>query len=229
MKAVVIVLSIIAFIACLLIGLQAGSGSLKITDPTHFSSTPSPLPSSTQRTILIILTDDLQDSKPRLAGLWTVIYRLDTPRLMLVPLYPANNADELVSSFSLVDNRSLHPAFLKAVQNYHFAWNGYILIDQSGAEQFLGFLGGDAPKPALIMPWEQWDDALPSQTTLGKAICARLKKQSSQLDLKPVLEGLASAHFRSQISFNDLIQDWKTLTQDQGEFDCEFPSILPDK
>jgi hypothetical protein len=232
MKAVVIILSIIAFVACLLIGMQAGAISRQTSDPTH-SSAFTPIPPTHQRTFLIIFVDDIQSSPARLAGLWTVFYRPDTPRLVVIPLYPVDASDDLAKEFSLTSDRLPNPAFLKAVQNYHFQWDGYIIADTitlpALVDEFQGIsiqgksMDGKAAADTLKMPWVEREEALSSEKSLGLALCDRIAGQTPEFDVKKFVASLPAQHIQIEFNLDQLSQDWHELASKQSHIQCEFP------
>lgn len=73
MKVVVIILALFAFIACLIIGIQAGSHSSQLPSIEQAHTTALP-PGSGQRIVVLILADDLQGARPVLANLGLVLY-----------------------------------------------------------------------------------------------------------------------------------------------------------
>ena len=233
MKAVVIILSIIAFVACLLIGMQVGSDSHTITDPTHPSAISS-LPPAQQRTLLVIFADNIQSASPRLAGLWTVFYRPDVPRIEILPLYPVDASDDLANQFSLTSDHQPSPDFLKAIQNYHFRWDGYVLADPAAVaalvDEFKGIsikgktLNGKAAAKTLKMPWDAREEALSSEKTFGEALCKLMAKQSTDANLKNLADGLPDKHVQIEFDLDQLSQDWIKLAGGQNHVECEFPT-----
>lgn len=232
MKAVVIILSIIAFIVCLLVGLQAGTDSRNVTGAIH-SSESSPIPPSQQRTLLIIFTDDIQSPSARLAGLWIVFYRPDTPRLVVMPLYPLDASDDLANQFTLTSSHIPSPSFLKAVQGYDFRWDGYVLADQAMVpalvDEFKGIflldtpMNGKAAAGTLKMPWEKREEALFSQEQFGAAFCKLIAAQTPDFNVKKLIARLPSQHFYIEFNLDQANQDWKGLAGHGSPIQCEFP------
>jgi hypothetical protein len=239
MKAVVILLSIVAFIACLIIGIQAGSKSLP-TRPT----TPSPTQgnwssSSQQRTIVLIVADDLMAPKPQLFATWIVLYRPDAPRITFLPLYPPNtvtltsNPPDLASNFTLDADKSPGQAFAESLQKFNFAWNGYILTDEIGITQTVDWLqgiaingtraSGTAALSTLTNPWDDPLGALETQQALITNICTKvsaLKPEANWLELAGLM---MPQHLHTNLSLESALIDWKTLATAGEPITCEAP------
>lgn len=238
MKAVAIFLSILAFAACLVIGIQAGyiSGHPSASTATD---TPNPFISpSQQRNILLILVDDLGASRPSLNAAWLALYRPDLPKVTFLPLYPASpslagtEVPDLAASFSLAKNLSPSTSFLKALGVYKVEWNGYLLADRYGLSQSIDWMegidmdgsriSGQTALGTLLHPAGNSTGAADNQKHLLNAICQR----TSQLPLEANWVGLAKSlqgkHINTDLGIDTLVSDWKAMMSASTPFACSI-------
>jgi hypothetical protein len=239
MKAVVIVLSLVAFIACLLIGVQVGNGSLQIPDAAQSPASPTPTSDTRQRTVLWITADDLQSKSARLTGLSIIFYRPDTPHIMVMSLYPSADhdasTDALAKSFSLDDAKTPSSTFFEKVKSYHFNWDGYVLLDTTTNAELVDVLGGisigekqldgKAAVKTLKMPWDNPKASLRSQKAFGAALCTRFLDQSTpSVNWKELFNKLSPLHAHVEVNEDQLNQDWGVLLKSNphSSLSCEF-------
>jgi len=241
MKTVAILLSIIVFVACLVLGIRAGSTSPPGDQP---GKTPPPqtiqLSAEKQRTILLIGVNDLQDASPRLISLWVLLYRLDTPRAAVVPLYPPPVTGvhtalpvhtDLSVHFSLTDQRQLSSAFLGALQDFQFAWTGYVMMDQTGSARLIDWmkgieiqdttLDGMSAVATLVDPLVDASAALASQKQLGQSLCQRFSAVDPDSNWLALTTDLIPQHLNTNLDIESLRADWKTLVASSTPLSCE--------
>ncbi len=238
MRAVVIIFSILAFIACLLVGIQAGSQSLH---PSTSSATDTPNPwisPSEQRTILVIVADDLSQPNPALEAVWLALYRPDLPKLTFLPLFPESPAGDnpsspdLAGAFSL-EKKQPSASFLKKLAAYQVRWNGYLLTDEFAVSQSIDWMqgidlsgspiSGQAAVDSLVSPALDRTAALASQKTLVGALCQRI----SHLPLETNWVGLANTfsgtHLETSLQVETLVADWKAMMSTPSSYTCDIP------
>ncbi len=239
MKAVAIILSIVAFVACLLIGMQAGlqSNSQPQIKP---SNTPNLwLSPSQQRTVAYILADNLQSNAPRLIGVWFALYRPDLPKVTLIPLYPPNPANrasaglDLSSSFKLTKEKTPDQEFVTAMKGFHAQWNGYILTDLEGVSRTVDWMQGIETSQgkmdgatAFTILTQSWDDpsgALQGQVLLLSGACASIAKLSIEANWSGLAGALSPDHMRTDLPLDMMITDWKALVSASDPLSCEIP------
>lgn len=147
MRKTVIFLTIIAFIACFLIGLYLaeivpGKGSLKGSASNNPLATPS---SRFQHNILIVRVDDLQLKSPALVSIWGLIVYFPEPKLIFQRVYPLTvlENDKIQASFSLSDSKVPSNSFLRTLnESLGIVWDNYIVIDARAGDQFSAWAGG---------------------------------------------------------------------------------------
>lgn len=240
MKAVAIILSIIAFGICLIVGIQAGSRSLAHPTPAATSTPNLSISPSQQRTIVLIVTDDVQSPTPHLFGVWLALYRLDVPQVVMVPLYPNSSADpsvaqqDLVDSFALSSDHTPSLGFFSALREFHFEWNGYILSDLTGLARLVDWVGGvhfngqDANGSMvlseLVSPWDDLTAAFTSQENIFKNLCDRSVDLPVDTDWMKLTKDLSPRHLQSNLDLQLVVADWKSLISQQEPVTCQFPS-----
>jgi len=236
MKAVVILLSILLFIACLVLGIQAGNMSIDSLPGGLGGNAPQPAANTQQRTLLLLGVDDLSKSTPVLTSVWVAFYRPDIARITLFPFFPSISSagnKPLADSFALLGDGSVNPAFFEALKEYHFDWNGYVLIDQPGVARFVDGIGGVqiqgvSQNGAGVMDLLQRSGgdpaaALEIQQQLGNSLCARLDQVSPEPDWYSLWNEMISGHMRSSIAYDTLKLDWDSLSKLTDPLTCEFP------
>jgi hypothetical protein len=147
MRKTVIFLTIIAFIACFLIGLYLaeivpGKGSLKGSASNNPLATPA---SRFQHNILIVRVDDLQAKSPALVSIWGLIIYFPEPKLIFQRIYPLSmlENDQIVSSFSLSAEKVPSNSFLRTLnESLKIVWDNYVILDAQAGDQFSAWAGG---------------------------------------------------------------------------------------
>jgi len=242
MKVIVFIFSILAFIICLLLGLQLSRGNT--LNPNSLSETPlSQTPTignPNQRNILIIQTDDLSVSAPRLIGIWLLIYIPDRPQTSLILIYPqaqGKNMDiqqKLVNTFALPPQGGLDPAFSDALQSFSFTTTAYVVVDKQGTIQIIDWLGGlkyDENSPTLNgnqsltdipLPWLAPDNAREWNQKIAAAICARVSQLPSDSNPVTLIASLIPDHLRTDLTLEMVAQDWRTISSRNERIDCKI-------
>jgi hypothetical protein len=240
MKAVVILLSIVAFVACLILGIQAGNQSTPSPTQTATSTPlPSPASSEEQRTVVLIVADDMQAATPRLVSVWVVLYRPDIPLMSFLPIYPHNTLTspskppDLAGIFSLNPDQTPSGLFANALRSYRFEWTGYIMTDEMALAKTVNWLqgiqlssntaNGDAAIASLINPWEDPLGALKSQQNLLEALCVKVATLTPEANWLELAGTLLPQHLHTSLSLEQAIKDWKQLASGTDPIHCDIP------
>lgn len=242
MKAVVIILSIIIFSACLIIGIQAGSSGAAPTPETHpgITATQPPQDHPNQRTILLIGVDDFSDDQPLLRSAWAVFFRPGFPHLTAASLYPNPDSrrprPDLPAAFSLETGKSLSPDFLSALGSFSFAWDGYIIMDDAGTALLVDWLGGVYHADNLIGGTEAvslladarstLSGARESQADLGAGLCRALAQSGGVIDWDSLAASLQAGHMVTSLDIDSATADLQSLLEASQPLTCEFPSLV---
>ncbi len=147
MRKPVIVLTIIAFLACFGIGLYLaevvpGTGIIQGESGKAPLSTPA---SRYQHNILVIRVDDLQAQSPQLVSIWGLIIYFPEPKLIFQRVYPLGMVDmnQIQGSFALSSKKIPSQSFLKILnEKLNIQWDNYILIDSQASDAFSAWAGG---------------------------------------------------------------------------------------
>lgn len=201
-----------------------------------------------QKNLLVIGVDDLSKSKPRLKGIWLVLYLTNMPQVTLMPVYPMVNGEDsnllfitderLSESFTLKADGTPHPAFLKILDQRHLWWTNFVVLDQDSVKTLLTFSKGSnqgglseimhqtppSESTSLPDPEKQPEASLLAQIQTIQNVC-----HTSNLDLSiQQVAGLISDlrdHMTTDITAEQVVQDLKSMLLYGGGFICEFPSL----
>lgn len=251
MKAIRIMGLAIVFLVSLLVGQQAGH-SVELTEagsalnPFAMTLMPSPQPveyANGQRSVLVITTDRLDITRPKLESAWLVMIVPPDPRLTFMPVYPAiagaETSAQLAGSFSLEqqgDERVLSTDFLQQLRNEEIWWSDTIVFDRAGFEILLAYLDSrgsafDGNRAAPITAGlledlgaaESDNDRLAIQMGLYEDMCW----QASLFDVRPGLSSLFGSldgHYISSARPEQTITALGAVEVSAGGLYCEFPT-----
>ncbi len=240
MKAVVIILSILAFVACMIIGILAANHPLSppTKDPTSIPNIS--ISPTKQRSLVLISADDLQSPTPHLLGVWLVLYRRDLPQISVIPLYPENSAVDpeeaahLAEAFDLNSNQTITSGFKTALNALHITWDGYLLSDETGIARLVdgidGIVLGDRQVNGsgvlanLVNPWEDPQGSLDIQQKTLRAFCEKASGLPSSTDWMALFNELTPRHLVTSLDLNLIVDDWKDLLAGQTPVSCTFPT-----
>jgi hypothetical protein len=140
---------LIIFLTSMSLGFRAGSDFIlpvKLEIPT-LPAPPEPrqlsVLASGQRSVLVVVADDLHAEEPRLESAWLVLYLPENPRITLMPIFPTLSRDissdeKILEKFAVQraeGARRLDDEFLQYLRELEFWWSGYILLDKEGLSQ----------------------------------------------------------------------------------------------
>jgi hypothetical protein len=199
-------------------------------------------PNNGQRNLLVIGVNQIGSPILILEGIWLVLYRQDTPRFTLMPVYPGSGmstnpqaAEALTGLFSLDSYGNPGASFLAALHTRKLWWNNYVVVDQTAMAGLIDFVGGvtlgntmmDGIHAIANMPSVQFapHDALLAQAEVIKDICSR----STQPELSARVEALLRLvpyHLNTDMDLEQALTQWERL-RSTGPFTCEFPSLWP--
>ncbi len=191
-----------------------------------------------QMNFLIITTEQFQQSKTRLTGVWIVNFDPQTDRVLFLPIFPqvSGNAAQfnalLANSFHLTKEGEPSDSFWQALKSRGDWWNGYFLVD----ERFQKILGNVItpfslpPKKmdAIAMPtFNGWDDPIKiqeAQKNYYEAICSGLtdKWNASEAFLQALWH---YDHFQTNLTYAEVKMIWEMLASTSRAVHCEFPTF----
>jgi hypothetical protein len=238
MKVVIVILAVMAFIACLFLGLYAGgltgmsvNPTLSV-NPTQFQST------GEQHTIILIQTDDLTQASPKLISIWLLFYYPDHPKLTLLLLYPplagrnGIKARALGQKFALTSKGTLSQDFSASLQNFGFNYNGYIITDGYSLAQWIDWLGGiklnenlDLQNGSTVIkslpPSETGNDRGAWMKQVSTRVCDKLSGLPIDANWFTLMNNIAPSHFHTNLSVELLMGDWKKIKSVTEAITCE--------
>lgn len=107
-----------------------------------FKDENSDISENVQINYLLIRVDDLSKPKPVLQTVWGIFTSFSgQTSIYFQPIYPSsNNRVDLRSLFSLDQSGKPADTFLKELEKFDLSLNGYLVLDDRGAQTFLDWL-----------------------------------------------------------------------------------------
>lgn len=180
--------------------------------------------SDAQMNLLLVLSDDLTEARPRLEGLWMIIYQGSLSRLIFLPILPSTDAhgemERLQSMFTVQGDGRLAIDFIEAVRVKNIRLDGYVLIDRVAISELLQS-GGAASPSSLEFSSMPEVEALLAQTKMLNTLCISAKSWARHTSL---LEERGR-----QVHFILVVQDERSfpppLNKLSADWACEVPGL----
>jgi hypothetical protein len=204
-------------------------------------TSPSNIPDNgSQRNVLVILVDHLEQDDPKLEGVWLIVYFPKTPHLTFLPIYPVETGgqttkeDSLTSSFHLDSHRRPAIDFLEAIEAKDIRWDDVLLFDKvslavlinlsGGLDSSAGTMSGTQAVAQLPAAWQEPRAALENQAALAESICQKMDRLIGNPDMARLLELLAGRTY-SEAEFTNHFPGWSYFKDIGGYLSCEFPTF----
>lgn len=222
---ILLLLTIVVFIGCAVLGFQiAQSVGGPGVDPK--SSASMALAGQEQHNFILVRADDLSSGKPKLVSVWFVslYFAGDHSNLLtLAQIYPPNTAspksNALDREFTLTSDGGPQPAFWDAVRRYKLDWEGYLLFDTEGANQFLQWLVGPSD-------FHQALDEAPGSAEKSRIMAEQICRSISDSVGKPISQfnwsQVVPSHFRTNLGLEAGLAYWDRMTNTGSPVHCEF-------
>jgi hypothetical protein len=206
-----------------------------------------------QRSILLVLVDDLQLPEPELNSAWLVLYMPSSPGLTLMPLFPSPTArdpgidETFFKSFGLQreENQArLSSAFEDYLRSSEIHWSGYVLLDRTALEEAAGSFHRSAslynlsalPHRSLIstaaggerlLPQEERLNILLGEANYYKKLCLEASRSESWLGEGALAEitALIPDHLALSFDLAGLEAELRLLRSFGTSFSCEIPTL----
>lgn len=199
-----------------------------------------PVSATGQHNLLVVVVDKLNSDQPRLQSAWLALSIPRSPRLTMLPLYPAalkggpKEDARLAAEFALTAEGAPKEGFLKILREKDLWWNHYIVVDHTALEKMVDLLGGfqlgseqidgkhaieklpspvDYPRPALL-----------GQATLLAQLCEGTAAKLNSSDPKRVLEAFPR-HWRTDFTTEEIVGGWQNMKAEGSRLTCEFPTL----
>jgi len=232
MKKFSFIVLVIIFIACVALGFvvmnQVYGPDASPLGIQSASTQSANLVALEQINYLVIQVDNLESDSPELVSVWLAfIYTGNQPQLILLPLLPTANSSQaatITQDFSLTSNKDVTGVFIKNIQStFDIEFEGYFLLDNAGLTAIgqwltgsdMGFLQHSASQDSSVL-----DVLQPSKDYLSQ-VCKSIRSNGSESGSQIRWAQLIPAHFRTTVSFDNLMRLWDTISSSK-KIRCEI-------
>lgn len=236
MKKAVLLLTLFGFVACLLLGMYAGSHSFN--PPSTSPTTTAEMSSLSQHTVVFVQVDSLQSREPRLQSIWSATYDTQTPYVFLLMLYPVEDslnqprAEKLAESFSINSKGEVSASFSNNLEAGGFMADGMVLVDQQGLARAIDWLGGidlggeagvlDGNAAASHSAWLDDPQAvLQWQRRMVNAMCQKFGRLPTPINWSTLSDAIGSEHYLTGHEIGPIEEEWSSLVAKSGQVQCE--------
>lgn len=209
MRKLLIVISFLAFIACLVVGFFLAQKSL---DAASLSSEPVAINRSVspfQQNILLIHVDQLDSDQPKLVSVWGLIVYFPDPKLIFQPIIPnPYETQSTLPEFSLTASKSPSSKFLRQItQQTEMNWDNFVVFDHQALSLLVAEL--------LVTENLTVEDPSAGVIAVEKVYLLKLCQQFiglgdaafQQIDWRHLIP----EHWRSNLSMDETLVNWKKL------------------
>jgi len=95
--------------------------------------------------VWLIAVDRINNSTPKIKGVWLLAYIIGYEKLIPLPFFPTDNFlhdTELVKSFRITEGHQIAPAFWDKLPKHGQIDQKYIVVDEIAAVEIINFFGG---------------------------------------------------------------------------------------
>jgi hypothetical protein len=125
----------------------------------------------------------------------------------------------LERNFTLDENKDPYPPFWDALEQYGFKWDGFIIFDTQGANQFLQWLVGPTDfQTALDEAAKSPENSLRMAEQTCQSITDSSGRSLAQFDWGSIVPD----HFHSSLSLETGLKQWDRMTDPSSTVHCEF-------
>lgn len=220
MRKLILLLSILAFLACLAAGIFIAQKSLESASNIRNTAEISRPASPHQQNILLIHIDQLEKNQPKLISVWGLILYFPEPKIILQPVYPSPIGPESfpLSAFKITTDKTLNPRFIQQVSlQTQMAWDNYILMDH----QALSFFAAELTSDEVFSPSDLTDGVIAVERIYLSRLCEQFVALEHTAFQKIHWDHIIPDHWRSNLPFDEAILNWEKLTSPQSPIKCE--------
>ena len=192
-----------------------------------------------QRNLLIITVDQLEFSDPVLESIWLLITYPEIPKLTLVPVYPAAKIESTsgrppwIQLFSMNTNQTPNKEFLEVLHE-QFYWQDYLVIDKMGVSAVQNILNQYSEKfhSGEIQSGQNAHPIFNSDLNINlekqildwNSVCLELTGISDLSKIDELLHQI-SPFIRTNVNWDNFVQQWTFENHEDFHLDCEFPTL----
>ena len=205
-----------------------------------------------QRNILVVAVDEIGAERPRLEGVWLILYLPDLPHVTLMPVYPEVISDgrtlmvkadaKLADKFDLTPDKLPIPAFFESVAAKNIWWNNYLILEKSTLEKLVDSMGGmentnhnsrealaeySGSQAVDMLTSTQVDPqaGLLSQAQFAQRMCRKSSQPLFSAGKIRFTYALLKEHLITDLGPEQIAADFEGMLQRGGGISCEFPSL----
>jgi hypothetical protein len=199
-----------------------------------------PINLKAQNKDLVILVDRIDLDQPQLRNVWLVLSKSPGSTLTFLPIYLNSSSNQqpvdqqLNDMFSLTENGAPADIFMNELKNKGISWKHYIVIDDVLIAKGIDLSGGikidDREIPASdVLSGNFYSEQASRETEVIQSLlisnlCQRMPIISLHPDYEDFLLTVLS-HSRSSFSFDEIIVNLRTISQNEVNLECQFPTI----
>lgn len=193
-----------------------------------------------QSRTLVILVNDLNETSPRLDGVWLVTNYESSLRLSFLPLYPSSakewtvQDDLLASLFGLNSEGAPATVFLETLIARGVWWDKYIVLDRAALAGLIELAGGirhgtgseDGEQLVAQLPvsWEDPGAAVFGQAEIARGICEKVIQMPEDSLGFNIFNG-APGRIVSDLNLEIIPIGWSIAASEGNAAYCEFPDL----
>jgi hypothetical protein len=181
---------------------------------------------SEQRNFMVMRVDDLTAPKPKLISVWyiSLFFLNDNPNSLTLaqvypPRVPSTKSITLERSFELTSDGEPSSGFWDAVKRYDFNWEGYIMLDTEGANQFLQWLVGQNDFHTAL---DESTKSIENSQVMAEQVCRSVTDSSDHSIAQFDWNQVVPAHFRSSLRMETGLAIWNRMTEVKNTVECVF-------
>jgi len=229
-----------SFLISLLVGFGAGSYLFnRRNTPTHTLTPVVKINSSPgmQKSIWLIAVDRLNNTTPKIEGMWLLAYIPNYTTITPLPLFPSGNSKqdaELVKTFSITKDREISPEFWDYLRKHDHPTQDYIIFDEVAAASIINLYGGVRLKgkrltgfEALTQVPKTWDDpqgALQGQIVIMDSVCQSIFNSHNPPNLDNIYKAVGN-HISSNLDLGKKLKEWQALIVSGKQKVCDFSDL----
>ena len=233
MKKSALVLALILFAACAIVGyLVASKSSIGSSNDNSGAVSVATALSSSQQNFLLVRVDDLSQPSPKLIEAWIILtYYSNPPQMMFLPLYPSYDSAQnkaIADAFAMTNSGNLSTRLeQKITEQYKVKVAGYIMTAAPGMNAIANWFGISGIQAGTTPPQsdEQKHAVLLNSQVFFQNVCTQLKAGSAMNEYTSMQwSQLVPSHFQTDIPFANLIASWDRVIRAAAPQQCEVLS-----